>query len=71
MNWFWFFKSDSKSNESASQNLSDELSRSRYILWVSLLCLFAFLTWAYFADLDQITRAPGSVVSSSRSQIVQ
>ncbi len=71
MNWFWFFKSDSKSNDSARQNLSDDLNRSRFILWVSFLCLSAFLIWAYFADLDQITRAPGSVVSSSRSQIVQ
>lgn len=71
MNWLWFFKSDAQADETARQNLSNELSRSRYILWVSFFCLFAFLLWAYWADLDQITRAPGSVVSSSRSQIVQ
>lgn len=71
MNWFWFFKNDTQADASVRQQLSNDLSRSRYILWVSFFCLFAFLVWAYFADLDQITRAPGSVVSSSRSQIVQ
>lgn len=71
MNWFWFFKNDTEADASVRQQLSNDLSRSRYILWVSFFCLFAFLVWAYFADLDQITRAPGSVVSSSRSQIVQ
>eukprot|EP01030_Chromulinospumella_sphaerica_P002404 gene2404-2356_t len=30
-----------------------------------------FVTWAYFAEVDQITRAPGSVISSARSQIIQ
>jgi adhesin transport system membrane fusion protein len=30
-----------------------------------------FFAWAYWAKIDQITRAPGSVISSSRSQIIQ
>jgi adhesin transport system membrane fusion protein len=71
MNWLWFFKSDAKADESVRKSLSQDLSQSRYILWVSFFCIFAFLFWAYWADLDQITRATGSVVSSSRSQIVQ
>jgi adhesin transport system membrane fusion protein len=30
-----------------------------------------FFSWAYWAEIDQITRAPGSVISSARSQIIQ
>ncbi|TNJ40510.1 HlyD family type I secretion periplasmic adaptor subunit [Phaeobacter sp. B1627] len=43
---------------------------SRMIKLVAL-ALVLFLTWAGFASVDEIVRADGQVVSSSRSQIVQ
>jgi len=43
---------------------------SRMIKLVALV-LVLFLTWAGFASVDEIVRADGQVVSSSRSQIVQ
>jgi adhesin transport system membrane fusion protein len=47
------------------------LRGSRWALWSLLLTSVVFFTWAYFAEIDQITRAPGSVISSARSQIIQ
>jgi adhesin transport system membrane fusion protein len=38
---------------------------------VSTLAVVCAATWAYFAELDQITRAPGSVIASSRTQMIQ
>ncbi|WP_114962426.1 HlyD family type I secretion periplasmic adaptor subunit [Tritonibacter mobilis] len=43
---------------------------SRMIKLVALV-LVLFVTWAGFASVDEIVRADGQVVSSSRSQIVQ
>lgn len=50
---------------------ADPLRRSRLILWVSCLALATFVAWASVARLDQITRAPGAVIASSRTQLIQ
>lgn len=70
MNIFWFLRSPSAAPADASQ-LQNSLTSSRVILWVSFAAVAVFVVWAYFAELDQITRAPGSVISSSRTQIIQ
>ncbi len=41
------------------------------IIWLVGATVLLFLIWAKFAWIDEIVRAPGSVVSSSRPQIVQ
>jgi adhesin transport system membrane fusion protein len=38
---------------------------------MTFFTLATFGVWAYFAELDQITRAPGSVIASSRTQVIQ
>jgi len=43
---------------------------SLIIITISLL-LVGFITWAHWAELDQVTRAPGRVVPFARVQIVQ
>lgn len=40
-------------------------------LWVVTLGLGAMLAWAYVSEIDQVTRATGQVIASSRSQIIQ
>ena len=35
------------------------------------MVIVVFLSWAYLADLDQVTRASGKVIVSSKSQIIQ
>ncbi len=70
MNILWFLRSSSDKSADTAQ-LQKSLTASRAILWVSFLAVAVFVAWAYFAELDQITRAPGSVIASSRTQIIQ
>ena len=47
---------------------------SRGARWLSVsvfLFVAAFLVWASFAMLDEVTRADGQVIASSRTQIIQ
>jgi len=69
MNLFWFL---SKRIETESQSAtSDELTSSRWILWMTFLTISTLFIWSYLAEIDQITRAPGNVIASSRTQIIQ
>ncbi len=45
--------------------------RSRWLIWSVLLGLLTFVLWSHWAVLDQVTRAPGSVIASSRTQVIQ
>lgn len=69
MKIFWFLQSHDSST--AADELSLSLRRSRWIFWSICFTLAVFTAWAYFAEVDQITRAPGSVIASARSQIIQ
>lgn len=44
---------------------------ARMTLWFSMLSVIALLVWAANADLDQVTRAQGKVIASSRTQVIQ
>lgn len=46
-------------------------SRARISIWVALLTIIVLLTWAYFAKIDQVTRATATVIASSRTQEIQ
>lgn len=41
------------------------------LIWLSAAAVLAFLVWAGFAALDEIVRADGAVISSSRTQSIQ
>lgn len=43
----------------------------RLLVWSSALTLAFFIVWSMWAELDQITRATGQVIASSRNQIIQ
>lgn len=43
----------------------------RMLIWGSALGIAGFLIWANWAELDQITRANGQVIASSRNQVIQ
>jgi adhesin transport system membrane fusion protein len=43
----------------------------RLLIWLSAFAIIGFLVWASWAELDQITRAPGHVIASSRNQVIQ
>ena len=44
---------------------------STIFLYSSIGFFLAFLTWAYFAELEEITRGDGRVIPSSRMQVIQ
>ena len=57
-----------------SKNIQSRQTNSFLVsktLWVTILALIAFFYWASNADIDQITRAQGEVIASSRTQIIQ
>lgn len=41
------------------------------VVWLSAATLVVFVFWAFFAWVDEIVRAEGSMISSSRPQIIQ
>jgi len=45
--------------------------RPNFALWMILVGIFLLGLWASWAELDQITRAQGQVIASSRTQIIQ
>ena len=49
----------------------DERRISRLLLWFTLISLISALVWAGFFELDEITRAQGKVIPSSREQVIQ
>ena len=67
MKLFWFFGPADPDGQ--REDLSGVLRGPRWALWSLLLTCGVFFTWAYFAEIDQITRAPGSVISSARSVV--
>ncbi len=68
MKLFWFLESG---ETDARSNAALRLRSSRMILWTTAVAVAAFTIWAYYAEIDQITRAPGSVIASQRSQLIQ
>jgi adhesin transport system membrane fusion protein len=54
-----------------SSRLKEEGSGSRIVIWGCAAAIFGFLIWASWAELDQITRANGQVIASSRNQVIQ
>lgn len=47
------------------------IKQSNLIIIAAAAAVLGFLAWSLWAELDQITRAPGTVVPSGRIQIVQ
>ncbi|MBF0215091.1 MAG: HlyD family type I secretion periplasmic adaptor subunit, partial [Magnetococcales bacterium] len=44
---------------------------SRLIVPFIAFCLIVFVIWADWAVVDQIVRGPGTVIPSSRNQVIQ
>lgn len=57
--------------EAVPDNLYAELKGPRWVLRITALSFFAFLAWAYTFEIDQVARAPGVVMPSSKLQVIQ
>ena len=51
--------------------LQARLKGPSYMIWMCAASVFLFIFWAAFAWVDEIVRAPGEFISSSRPQIIQ
>ena len=72
MNILWFLQGDKSrpmGHESDAKGAS--FMGLRFIVWAVAAVLLVFVIWANWAVLDQITRAPGAVIASSKTQIIQ
>ncbi|MFZ2950153.1 MAG: HlyD family type I secretion periplasmic adaptor subunit [Desulfuromonadaceae bacterium] len=43
----------------------------RAILWSTILLAVTFIVWAYFSEVEQVTRGQGKVIPASQIQVVQ
>lgn len=49
----------------------DGSRRDSVILWMIFAILIIFFIWASLSEIDQVTRAQGQVIASSRTQVIQ
>lgn len=57
-----------------SNELSNTIARgskARWSIWIALIGLIILVTWASFAEIDQVTRAKATIIASDRTQEVQ
>lgn len=48
-----------------------KVGRTRIIIWGALIGIIVLVVWAYFAQIDQVTRATGTIIASARTQDIQ
>lgn len=48
-----------------------KLTRSRRVIWYFMISLCVAGTWAYFAELDEVSSGSGRIVPTMREQIIQ
>ncbi|CAM5304216.1 HlyD family type I secretion periplasmic adaptor subunit [Thauera sp.] len=68
MSMFWFLRPSDPDHPSP---LAASLHAPRTIMWATIATVAVFLGWAWVAELDQVSRAAGSVIASSRTQVIQ
>ena len=51
--------------------LEDSPNATRITLWAALGLLVAAITWAYFADIEEVTKGEGKAIPSSKVQTIQ
>lgn len=45
--------------------------RSTHVVWIVALFLAAFLAWAWFFEIDEVSSGTGKVIPSSQEQVIQ
>ena len=69
MNWLWFTQHVSR--DFGAAELRRDLRHRRSAVWLGVIGLGAFLSWAQWAQIDEVTRATGTVIASSKTKVVQ
>jgi adhesin transport system membrane fusion protein len=71
MNIFWFLKSARPGHGPQPLGQPYSFLALRLSVWAIAGVLVVFVVWARWAVIDQITRAPGAVIASSKTQVIQ
>lgn len=71
MNILWFLKSAQPGHGPQPYGQPHSFLGLRVSVWAIAGVLVTFISWAHWAVIDQITRAPGSVIASSKTQVIQ
>ena len=71
MNLLWFLRGSGGESLPGDGAEPSRFLGLRLVVWILGLVMLAFGLWAHWAELDQITRAPGSVIASSKTQVIQ
>jgi adhesin transport system membrane fusion protein len=58
-------------NAGMDSHMERQMRGPSMVVWLSAATVIVFLIWAFFAWVDEIVRAEGSMISSSRPQIIQ
>lgn len=58
-------------NSVSSAMLMHNKLGTKIMLWVSFLVIIWLIVWAYYANIDSLTRADGKVIPSDQVQVVQ
>lgn len=59
------------SNDYQYQPNKPDTKRARIGIWIAFITIITLLIWAYFAKIDQVTKATATVIASSRTQEIQ
>jgi len=72
MNILWFLRSAEPIHSTAATYRDPQRFMGlRIVIWAMAVVVGLFGLWARWAVLDQITRAQGSVIASSKTQVIQ
>lgn len=66
-----FSLNKNKNVRTALSKKKEESHRPWITLWVSVIAIIILSVWASQAEIDQVTRAQGQVIASSRTQVIQ
>ena len=66
---FWFFSRPDPG--SRGWELLSETRSSRACLWLMVVVVGCAVAWSRWAEIDQLTRAPATVIASSKTKVVQ
>ncbi len=71
MNILWFLQSADPAHRPQAYGQAHRFLGLRLVVWLAAAVLLIFVLWSSWAVLDQLTRAAGSVISSSKTQVIQ
>ncbi len=58
-------------NSLSSAMIMQNNMKTKILLWIGLLTIIWLITWAYFAEIDALTRGQGKIIPSNKMQIIQ